>query len=45
MIGCRHFRRMLKDALWAGIVNEPAIANETLQHGSAAPGAETIRNA
>jgi len=36
---------MLKDALWAGIVNKPAIANKALQHGSAAPGAETVRNA
>jgi hypothetical protein len=34
--------RVLKDALWAGVVDELFAADEALLHGHLAPGAKTI---
>lgn len=37
------FRGMLENTFRAGIVNKSTIANETFQHRSLAPGADTVR--
>ena len=36
---------MLEDALWAGVVDELATADQTFLHWEPAPGAEAIREA